>query len=294
MTVKGFFRIVKEIITAATIILLLIISANLTIGLVGLRQNTATRFAKVQEAFTKQDTFNVKVSYVLNALSKETEQTNSLLEILDMSLDTRIKQISTDIIKEDKLGARIMEKKLQLISVQIVNLTVGCSGSGATVKINDNYYILTAAHLVDKETDSIYLYENKQQICELEIVKRDTNNDLMLLQPKNPEVVPKVYTELAATEPTTSTNVTIVGNPASFEDVVSYGKVIDYVNQYMVITDNIWFGNSGGGVYDSEGRVVGIVSFLSWEENGFENPKYVFYGIVRLNIIKGFLADLNE
>jgi len=177
------------------------------------------------------------------------------------------------------------------------------SGSGITLKYNNKYYILTAAHLAAADSKLILkMYENDDYISDLEIVKIDINNDLMLLVPTNKEIAPKFYTELADMEPLTAEKVLIVGNPASIEDVVSEGRVACYQDEFMIVKNDTWFGNSGGGVYNLKGELVGVASAISAvraasEEDiiknqaskEYEYPPYMLDLMIRLQIIKDFL-----
>ena len=50
-----------------------------------------------------------------------------------------------------------IENNLKQITVMIENTTQGYQGSGVTLKYKDNFYVLSAAHLIEEETDILYL-----------------------------------------------------------------------------------------------------------------------------------------
>jgi hypothetical protein len=208
--------------------------------------------------------------------------------------------------KMDKIPANIqyakikLEKTLQQVNVMILNTTLGATGSGVTLKYKGKFYILTAGHMLDKEDDNLILSENSQKICELKVIKRDYSEiigegkgkDLMLLAPKTLTIQPRYYVELADMEPSVGTEVYIVGNPMTIEDVVSEGRVAMYTDDFMYIRDSIYFGNSGGGVYSLDGKLLGIVSHMQPMQPFVEIPPFIIDGIVRLNEIKEFLRSV--
>lgn len=183
-------------------------------------------------------------------------------------------------------------KALQQVNVFIVNETHGYGGSGVTIKYNEKYYILSAYHVIDEETDKISLYENGMKVCDLRIVKGEEINDLILFEPIDEDIVSRYYVELATIEPLTAEDVIVVGNPDANEDVVEDGRVMSYEYEYMQIRSGLFFGNSGGGVYNYQGYLVGIVSSLR-NTNRF-GVNYTVFNIIRLSVIYGFMLDLNK
>jgi S1-C subfamily serine protease len=54
-----------------------------------------------------------------------------------------------------------------------------------------------------------------------------------------------------------------LGSAAGYEGSVSFGNIINVLNEDILITNNISEGNSGGPLIDNEGKVVGIVTWGS-------------------------------
>ena len=235
-----------------------------------------------------------------------TMETQSRFKILEDEIGNLNKQI-TNLPEKIKYEKTKLEYKLQQATVIIYNKTNSAVGSGVTIKYKGQFYILSAGHMVESLEDVLAFGENGQEIGEVEIIKWDFTmveenidgnsdftkaTDLILLRPKNKNLIPRVYIELADFEPQSPTEVYIVGNPAGIEDVVSEGRVIRYMNNFMYITDNIYYGSSGGGVFNLSGKLIGIVSHMyPISSNPLVLP-YMTYGIVRLNIIKQFLGDI--
>jgi S1-C subfamily serine protease len=216
------------------------------------------------------------------------------------NLDKHLADKIEDRLQQQKLYKIKLEQTLRQVNVMIVNKTIMIQGSGASIKYRGKFYILTAGHMAKNNDDELYLYENNNQICKLEVVKHDfpseiidtTKNDLLLLRPINPYIIPRFYTELAEIEPIAGIQLYIVGNPMGIEDVVSDGRVIVYQDNYMYYIDHTYFGNSGGGVYTDDGKVVGIVSHMYNLKLDDDAPDYVINGAVRLDTILQFMKDV--
>jgi S1-C subfamily serine protease len=228
-------------------------------------------------------------------------------------LTKKIEQVPK-IIEINKLS---LEAKLKQVNVAILNKTINEGGSGVTIKYKGTFYILSAGHMIDNTDDELMLSENGQEICELEIVKHSYDagnityysNDLVLLRPKNRNIVPTVYIEIADVEPEVSNELYIVGNPLSMEDVISDARVTMYKGNFMYVKGDSYFGNSGGGIYTRDGKLVGIMSHIfpirPFPDRIYEPedpteplqlipgiPAYVINGAVRLNVILEFLRGV--
>ena len=216
--------------------------------------------------------------------------------ILNKKIDTTPNKI--------KLDKFLLERKLQKVNENIINSTVGASGSGVTIKYRGKYYILSAGHMLNSPEDKLVLVENDKVICDLEVIKYvftmsddemgTKGIDLLLLKPKNKYFTPKVYVELADYELPTGSEIYIVGNPLGIEDVISDGRIIAYEDNYLLFIDHSYFGNSGGGIYTKEGKLLGINSFIGAEQPMPTIPPYLIGGAVRLSQIQLFLAGVTE
>jgi len=184
-----------------------------------------------------------------------------------------------------------LEQDLRQVNVVITNFSNMSGGSGVNIKYRESFYILSAAHLLDEENDIIFIQEN-EIITLLEVVKIDVLNDLVLFRPKD-TYIPNKYIELNNfVEPKEGTEIYIIGNPANYEDVIEEGRVITYEAEVMYITGTVWFGNSGGGAYTKDGRLVGIASFITAAKANDVFNAYMIGGMIRLNVIEKFLSDI--
>jgi S1-C subfamily serine protease len=256
---------------------------------------------------TNQELINRQILELRSEINNSKEFNLFMFKLIDIneniilqtqkSLNKRIDTLP-DKIKYDKF---MLEKKLQSVNVVIHNETVGSLGSGVTLKYKDKFYILTAGHMLNRDTDKLTFSQNGENFGELEIIKwifDPTDEtlkgvDLLLSQPKNKDLIPKIYIELADYEPLIATEVYVVGNPMGIENVISDGRIIAYEENYMIFIDHSYFGNSGGGVYTKEGKLIGINSIISDLKNKSGSEiSYVIGGTMRLDVIKSFLEGV--
>jgi S1-C subfamily serine protease len=215
------------------------------------------------------------------------------LNELDKKIDN-----SPQKVKQAKIK---LEKELQQVNIMIKNQTVQSLGSGVSLKYKDKFYVLTAGHMAETETDKLELWENDKKVCDLEIVKWEYTttdnyhliNDLLLLRPIDENIVPRYYVELADEELLTGTEVCIVGNPMGIDDVISEGRIALYQENVMYFRDSTYFGNSGGGIYTLEGKLVGIMSHVIPMQPFYDFPPFVLEGAIRLNAIVQFLENVS-
>jgi S1-C subfamily serine protease len=239
----------------------------------------------------------------INNISEQIKSSDRINEYTIKGIDETLKNLDKK-VKELPAKERIakikLEQTLKQVNVMVKNESEGTLGSGVSIKYKGNFYVLTAGHMAESDQAQLYLYENNKQICKLEIVKHDyeggmietTKNDLLLLRPINKNMQPKFYTEIADNEPITGTQIYIVGNPMGIEDVISDGRVIIYKDNFMYYIDHTYFGNSGGGVYDYQGKLLGIVSHMYNLRPMEGYPDYIINGAVRLDTILAFMRNV--
>jgi len=280
----------------------------LVIGLLCYFGYNEIRFSRIQKSITSTketleqiaDIGDITAKILKEVMDKLIGQNKVVQEIennINKKVDDKIQQKTYDTLA--------LEQKLRQTVVVVYNRTIGATGSGVTIKYKDKYYILTAGHMLENQDDVLSFGENDMMIDDLEVVKwnytwaedtDDTNvskvQDLLLLKPKNKEIVPKYYVDLDDIEPINGSPIYIVGNPVGIEDVLCEGRTIMYQNNFMYYINHTYYGNSGGGVFTKEGKLIGIVSHMSPISYNSEIPPYMIYGAVRLNIIKDFLKDV--
>lgn len=139
--------------------------------------------------------------------------------------------------------------------------------------------ILTAHHCVDDEptlqfithADQVEIYETPIIRHDAKILREDIEHDLTLLITKYQET--STFAVLAPASPPIGTQVIIVGGPIGLTWTQMPGYVsayrqslhymADHEGPFMQLAAGVWGGNSGCGVFDAQGHLVGIVNLRS-------------------------------
>ena len=165
-----------------------------------------------------------------------------------------------EIIKTSNNIIKQHQKISRESTVKVVGMEGG-HGSGAYVKINGQYFIITAKHVV--RDDWLYYIEgNKKESVVGQVVYRSERKDIALLK------IPKIRSRKAANLKTTEQHdlrvgdeVVYSGYPSSYELLTSSGNVSGYETwgESVLVQGWAWPGSSGSAVFNEEGNVVGLV-----------------------------------
>ena len=123
-------------------------------------------------------------------------------------------------------------------------------------------------------------------------VKLDPSHDLALIRAVGKAIPPHDVARLALVSPAIGERVFIVGHPAGqyftfMEGIVSAYRNsfdalgVEFTGPFMQLQSAVWFGNSGGGAYNTDGELIGIASFM------IRAPNMSFF--VHLDTIRKFL-----
>lgn len=178
-------------------------------------------------------------------------------------------------------------KNLERANILIENHDANILGSGTHIKINDKSYILTCAHLIRLETDSLIAKLDNDNTYKITLLGQDKIMDLALFSIELEETLPHI--EISDVEPQVGSEVVVIGNPGGNCDIVTNGIVAQIYDLGYMITNTVFFGNSGGALL-YRGKLVGVVSQLRMLYNP---PVTVIYGYgVRLTVIKNFIEGV--
>lgn len=144
---------------------------------------------------------------------------------------------------------------------------VGCAGVIVQNKKGRRLFVLTAAHCMAKMikiSPEITVGSVKRGWkVQTELVAIDVIQDLALLRSKRPMDRDGVFVELAPSEPAVASLVYVIGNPDKIEHNIALGILSNSFmvgQQHMYRTDAaVWYGNSGGGLFNIKGQLIGIV-----------------------------------
>ena len=157
------------------------------------------------------------------------------------------------------------------------------SGAGSGVIISQDGYILTCAHVVDGAT-SVQVQLQSGDTYDATIVGSDSTSDIAVLKIEAAGLTPAVIGDSDALA--VGETVVAVGNPlGTLSNTVTDG-IISALNREVTVEDNdmtllqtnasISPGNSGGGLFNANGELIGIVnaksSYSEAEGIGFAIP----------------------
>lgn len=167
---------------------------------------------------------------------------------------------------------------------EIDNATVSVRPHCTGVWIND-HEIVTAAHCVSGEEGSdpvgskaYYVVEKEVKevlddpaaLHRAEVVAFDDEHDVALIKADAGGIPEHGYASLASEMPAIGEHIYSVGHPKGMYYTHVEGTVSAYrgdessgIGKVVQVNATIWFGNSGGGVFDSSGNLVGICSRLT-------------------------------
>lgn len=209
----------------------------------------------------------------------------------------------------DKLIQKIIEPDLKkLLNSNVFVSTPFGKGSGTVIKKTDKeMYILTCYHVI---AENIIMNQSKIEISvgysktgklnqineliayEAEVVKFDEENDLALLKTSTIDDNLKVAL-IAEKEPEKGDIVYSIGNPLITLRTISKGILANKEDGFYFSDNTITFGNSGGGLYNSRGELIGVPSQVMGYKVGEDFVPESGLGMsIDLLRIKTFLKDV--
>lgn len=164
----------------------------------------------------------------------------------------------------------------------------GINGSGVLLK---NGYILSAAHCFHKK--GVWVTMNPFESWEkndrknhpkAEVVKIEEDDpiDLMLLKDERFQGPTVEFADAVLDE-----EVIMVGYSMG-EKHIHHGRVSRVTQKWVFLDINATFGASGSGVYNMDGKLIGIMDFLKCDALGYKCQA----GLVPTKTIKEFLHDV--
>ena len=279
---------ITEVIISILIVISLVFLVNLDIRSHLILSKTIEEMSNLLEIYRSQNSLqfhllNKTIKTLLEKVFKQDEKIKKLEKLIDESLHLK----SLDV------------EKIMIANVKIVNLSDGCEGSGTHIKLNGKSYILTCGHLFKTKEDLISVTTNENRIKndftkkgEATIVLLDKEKDLALIKLNREWNYP--YLEIADKEPKLDDPIWIIGNPYVLNDVITFGRVIEFRKNFYFLSSRAYFGNSGGAVINRKGEIVGVLSaiginFFSRVPFSKKTGVQSFSVCVRLNTIKDFL-----
>ena len=188
-------------------------------------------------------------------------------------------------------------QRLVEYNVVVYNLNRANCGGTVVSASSSGIFVLTAAHcVINRQDQTIMPYgfisfngDDKYRVTAIAVSRK---NDLALLMTTDTTPL-KLVAPLASSPPKVGDFVWIIGYGARVEDIVSHGtvakeNVASYHNtetRWLLVNGSIYYGNSGGGVFNSKGELVGVIV-----ENGPQHPVWgLWASAVHLDTVRQFL-----
>jgi S1-C subfamily serine protease len=143
-------------------------------------------------------------------------------------------------------------------------------GSGNLFHYYGQFFVVTAAHVVDQNLDYL-LQEEDGNVVSCRVIYRDIGNDIAIMKPygeftntiSSPYLV-NMQKDLVAKE------LYYAGNPGDLNHVAIRGWVADSNHKRIIMQSFAWPGSSGSVVFDAAGRVIGVVHAIPLVHNFHE------------------------
>ncbi|MBN1795921.1 MAG: trypsin-like peptidase domain-containing protein [Sedimentisphaerales bacterium] len=198
--------------------------------------------------------------------------------------------------KTAKLQKTTIEKCVDAVAEAVVKVSTP-AGMGSGFFINEQGYLITNYHVIEKETKiEVTVFKKdktgfeKKNFKKVKIIAINPFVDLALLKVEEAEGMDIKHAYLGETNKiTVGETVFAIGNPLGLERTVTDG-VISTKNRafeglvYIQTNADINPGNSGGPLFNLAGEVIGVT-----------NMGYIFYGglgfAIPINYVKDFIEN---
>lgn len=187
----------------------------------------------------------------------------------------------------------VVEIQCQVTTQTIFGTSTGTS-SGSGVILSDDGYIVTNNHVID-DASKIAVTLNDGDSYEAKIIGADSSNDLAVIKIDAKNLSPAILGD--STELKLGESVYAIGNPLGTLGGTVTDGIVSATSRYITIEDNEFLciqidaavspGNSGGGLFNYDGELIGIVNAKS-EATGAESIGFA----IPISEAKSVIQDL--
>ena len=161
----------------------------------------------------------------------------------------------------DAANLSLVEKRTRKASVKVKSILLGGHGSGTYMVAYGRRIVATAAHVVRNE--STMLIEGRKDeavIGKVVYVNHDVDLAFLVVPEMKTRTAVRYRPQLRYNETLVGTSLTYTGFP-SHHDLLTIRGYVAALEHNMIVANMFgWFGSSGSGVFDDQGRYVGCVS----------------------------------
>jgi S1-C subfamily serine protease len=136
------------------------------------------------------------------------------------------------------------------------------TGSGNYFKIRDQYFIITAAHVIN-DMSQIFVTERSGFSYTAKVQHVDYFRDIAIIVPERQLMYTEAIDYRSSKYIEVGKEVFYCGNPNNQYFLNFDGRISGVDGQYLTINNFAWPGSSGSVVFNKEGKVVGVLSAVS-------------------------------
>jgi S1-C subfamily serine protease len=166
----------------------------------------------------------------------------------------------------------IAEKRGRSAAVKVRPPFLPGHGSGTYMRMYGEFVVVTAAHVVDEHT-VMYIEERDNNTVIGRVIYKDDRSDIAVIH------VPELKSRIAVPYRPKKNNINLIGASVSYtgfpgrHDLITIRGHVASLEHNMIVTHMFgWFGASGSGVFDQQGRFLGVVSAIDVGNIGIPIP----------------------
>ena len=156
-------------------------------------------------------------------------------------------------------------------------------GSGNLFHYMNELFIVTCSHVVSDNVDYL-IQEDDGNTLATRVIYNDIGNDIAVLKPYGKFTVTKASPYLVNMQKDLiAKELYYSGNPGDLSHVAIRGWVADSDHKRVILQSFAWPGSSGSVVFDSAGRVIGVVTAIPSVQNFYDYSMHPLSQIVLVN-----------
>ena len=156
-------------------------------------------------------------------------------------------------------------------------------GSGNLFYYMNELFVITCSHVVNDNFNYLIQEDNGNTLTS-RVIYNDIGNDIAILKPYGKFTVTKASPYLVNMQKDLiAKELYYSGNPGDLNHVAIRGWVADSNHKRVILQSFAWPGSSGSVVFDSAGRVIGVVTAIPAVQNFYDYSLHPLSQIVLVN-----------